>query len=72
MTIAALRRLLDDVDTDRTETVGRRRAAASDDRRSIRAWAAENGIDCSSHGPIPLIVQAAWRAAQTQTDGAAS
>ncbi|MCF2130161.1 Lsr2 family protein [Strepomyces sp. STD 3.1] len=65
MTIAALRRLLDDA-----AKTAERRASAADDRRSMRAWAAENGISCSPHGPIPAIVQAAWRAAQTDTDGA--
>lgn len=69
MTIDALRRFLDNIDT---ESADRWRSARSDDPRSVRAWAAEAGIDCPSHGPIPRIVQAAWHAAQQQTDGAAS
>ncbi|WP_435252060.1 Lsr2 family DNA-binding protein [Streptomyces tendae] len=69
MTIDALRRLLTEIDTERTEAVARRCAPKSHDPRAVRAWAKQNGIDCAADGPIPRLVQAAWQAAQQQTEG---
>ncbi|MFJ2007043.1 WhiB family transcriptional regulator [Streptomyces chartreusis] len=35
------------------------------DTRTVRAWAAENGVDCPGVGQIPKRVLEAWRAANT-------
>lgn len=39
--------------------------------RIVRAWAAENGIDCPSVGQIPKRVLEAWRASQAPSGGEA-
>ncbi|MFJ1657208.1 Lsr2 family DNA-binding protein [Streptomyces anthocyanicus] len=39
------------------------------DTRTVRAWAAEQSIDCPPKGQIPKRVLDAWRAAHPKTDG---
>ncbi|MCM8548939.1 hypothetical protein [Streptomyces sp. STCH 565 A] len=68
MTIAALRRLVDAIDRENAGPP----ALPPYHAPTVRAWAAEHGIDCPSLGPIPRLVAAAWHAAQQQTEGAAS
>ena len=67
MTVAALRRLLAEIDTQGGP------AAARDNRlelpepvseaAAVRAWAAANGVACPATGVLPHRVLAAWQAA---------
>ncbi|MCM8550041.1 hypothetical protein [Streptomyces sp. STCH 565 A] len=67
MTIAALRRLVDAIDQETAAPP----APPPYHAPTVRAWAAQTGVDCPALGPIPRLVAAAWHAAQQQTDGAA-
>ena len=68
MTVAALRELLTEIDTQ-----GGPHAAREDrlhlpqpvsESMTIRVWAAAHGIDCPRTGSLPRRVVEAWQAAQ--------
>ncbi|MBL3669090.1 Lsr2 family protein [Streptomyces sp. M2CJ-2] len=69
MTVAALHRLLDEIDTQGGPEAARQWALSLPDptpeSAAVRAWAQQAGLDCPSYGPIPGRVMTAWRNAIT-------
>ncbi len=71
MTIAALRQVLAEIDTQGGPSAARaghlRIPEPVSPAAEVRAWAAATGIDCPPAGPIPHRVLKAWHAAHRLT-----